>query len=440
MYKSAISTMWVLIVAGSLSAQHKYVQLEKFVNSHLADWVQLYQELHTSPELSFHEKETGEKMADVLEDLGFEVTREMGGYGVVGVLRNGDGPTVMVRTDTDALPIVEETGLPYASKVITNDDEGNQVGVMHACGHDLHMTVWSGTAELLSSIIDQWQGTLVFIAQPAEEVSGGAKAMLAEGLFEKFPRPDYALAFHVHPKLAAGMIGYVPGFAMANVDFMKITIYGVGGHGAYPHTTIDPVALAARTIVDLQTIVSREISPLEPAVVTIGKITGGTKGNIIPDKVEMELTLRSYSDQVKQDLIDKIERICLGNAIGAGLSEDKYPEIWVRPQATPAVYNDPEFTLEVASAMQQQLGKEQVIELDPVMGGEDFARYGRVEPKIPISMFRLGVVEPEKIKAEQAGEIKLPSLHSAKFAPLATPAIETGVMGMSAAVLHLLRK
>ena len=265
MHKISICISCFLLVTNALSAQYNFKGLDQFVGTHSAEWVKLYQELHASPELSFREKETGEKMASILEGLDFEVTKEVGGYGVVGVLRNGDGPTIMVRTDTDALPIVEETDLPYASKVTTKDDEGNQVGVMHACGHDLHMTVWSGTAELLSSNRDQWSGTLVFIAQPAEEVSGGAKAMLAEGLFERFPRPDYVLAFHTHPKLDAGKIGYVPGFAMANVDFMKITIYGVGGHGAYPHTTIDPIALAARTIVDLQTIVSREISPLEPA-------------------------------------------------------------------------------------------------------------------------------------------------------------------------------
>jgi hippurate hydrolase len=335
---------------------------------------------------------------------------------------------------------VEETGLPYASKVITTDDEGNQVGVMHACGHDVHMTVWSGTAGLLASIKDHWNGTLVFIAQPAEERSGGANAMLADGLFEKCPRPDYCLALHTHPGLDAGKIGYVPGYAMANVDFMKITIFGVGGHGAYPHTTIDPVVLAARTIVDLQTIVSREISPLEPAVVTVGKISGGTKSNIIPDQVEMELTLRSYSDEVRLALIEKIKRICTGNAVSAGLPEEKYPEFWIQPDYTPAVYNDPGLTTELVTMLEKQLGEAQVEELKPVMGGEDFSRYGRVEPKIPICLLRLGVVEPEKIEAAAAGEITLPSLHSAKFAPEAAPAIETGVKAMSAAVLYLLNK
>jgi len=435
-----IFTIFLLSTIINLEAQHVGADHDQFITTNLPAWVSLYQELHAAPELSFHEKETAGRMAGILNNLGFQVTEEIGGFGVVGVLRNGDGPTVMVRTDTDALPIVEETGLPYASKVVTTDDDGNQVGVMHACGHDLHMTVWSGTAELLSSHKDQWSGTLVFIAQPAEERSGGANAMLADGLFEKFPRPDYALALHTHPGLGAGKIGYVPGYAMANVDFMKITVFGEGGHGAYPHTTIDPVVLAARTIMDLQTIVSREISPLEPAVVTVGKITGGTKSNIIPDQVEMELTLRSYNDETRNALIEKIKRICVGNAIAAGVPESKYPLIWIQPDYTPAVYNDPELTNELAQVLQNPLGKEQVVELEPVMGGEDFSRYGRVTPNIPICMLRLGVVDPVKIKAAEAGEISLPSLHSAKFAPEAAPAIEAGVKAMSTAVLHLLNK
>lgn len=413
---------------------------DQFISNRLPAWFQLYQKLHASPELSFYEKETAAKMVQVLNNLDFEVTDGVGGNGVVGVLRNGDGPTIMVRTDTDALPIVEDTGLPYASKVVTTDEEGNQVGVMHACGHDLHMTVWSATAEVLANHKDQWEGTLVFIAQPAEERSGGAKAMLADGLFEKFPRPEYALAFHANANLAVGKIGYVPGYAMANVDFMKITIFGKGGHGAYPHTTIDPVVLASRTILDLQTIVSREISPLEAAVVTVGKITGGTKGNIIPDQVELELTLRSYSDEVKSALIEKIKRICIGNAISAGLPEEKYPEFWVRPEDTPSLYNDPDLTSTLVEVFQKSQGEEQVVEVQPVMAGEDFARYGRTEPKIPVSLFWLGTVSSEQMEAAESGEIKLPSLHSAKFAPVAEPAIKTGVKAMSSAVLHLLGK
>ena len=418
--------------------QDKLTKNDKFISEHSNSWFQLYQELHASPELSFYEQETASRMAQVLSESGFEVTEGVGGHGVVGVLENGTGPTVMVRTDLDALPVVEDTGLPYASSTLTNDENGNQVGVMHACGHDLHMTVWSGTAQLLTELQDQWKGTLVFIAQPAEERSGGAKAMLADGLFEKFPRPDYALALHTSANLEVNKVGYVSGYAMANVDFMKITIFGEGGHGAYPHTTKDPVVLAARTILDLQTIVSREISPLEPAVVTVGKISGGTKGNIIPNQVELELTMRSYSDEVKEALIEKIKRICIGNAIAAGLTEDKYPEFWIRPEDTPSLFNDPELTDELAGMLKKRLGEEQVVEVKPVMAGEDFSEFGRVEPIIPISLFWLGAVAPEKIKAAAAGELELPSLHSSKFAPVAEPAIETGVKAMSAAILHLL--
>lgn len=431
---TSLMCIWFTVLIG----QDMTAESEVIISTQLPAWFQLYQDLHASPELSFYEEETSSKMAQILSNSGFKVTERVGGHGVVGVLENGSGPTVMVRTDLDALPVVEDTGLPYASTILTNDENGNQVGVMHACGHDLHMTVWSATAQLLSELKDQWKGTLVFIAQPAEERSGGAKAMLADGLYEKFPRPDYALALHTSASLEVNKIGYVSGYAMANVDFMKITIFGEGGHGAYPHTTNDPVVLAAKTILDLQTIVSREISPLEPAVVTVGKISGGTKGNIIPDQVELELTMRSYSDEVKEALIEKIKRICIGNAIAAGLTEDKYPEFWIRPEDTPALFNDPELTDELAAMLKKRLGEEQVVEVKPVMAGEDFSEFGRVEPKIPISLFWLGAVSPEKIKAAAAGEIELPSLHSSKFAPVAEPAIETGVKAMSAAVLHLL--
>jgi hippurate hydrolase len=292
----------------------------------------------------------------------------------------------------------------------------------------------------LSDLKDQWKGILVFIAQPAEERTGGATAMLTDGLFEKFPRPDHILALHTSANLATGKVGYVSGYAMANVDFMKITIFGEGGHGAYPHTTKDPVVLAAKTIMDLQTIVSREVSPLEPAVVTVGSIHGGTKANIIPDEVQLELTMRSYSDEVRQAIIEKIKRICIGNAISAGLSEDKYPQITLQTNGTPALYNDPELTKELARVIANRLGDEQVEKVAPVMAGEDFARYGRVEPKIPLFLFWLGAVAPEKIQAAEAGELELPSLHSSKFAPEAKPAIETGVKAMSVAVLHLLGK
>ena len=401
--------------------------------------VELYTHLHTHPELSFQEKETSAYLAEKMRNLGFEVTEGIGGYGVVCVLENGKGPTVMLRTDTDALPVIEKTEVPYASTVTVKDESGAEVGVMHACGHDVHMSVWYGTAAHLAANKKDWKGTLVMIAQPAEERSGGAKAMLAEGLFEKFPVPDYALALHVSADLEVGKVGYIPGFAMANVDMVKIAIFGRGGHGAAPHTTLDPVVLAARIILDLQTIVSRELDPLSPAVVTVGSIHGGTKGNVIPERVDLELTLRSYSDEVRMALIEKIKRICDGVAASAGVPEDKYPQVEVRDEYTPSLYNDPELTERVKNAFIGELGADQVEKRSPAMVGEDFGRYGRTEHDIPICMFRLGTVSAEKIAAAENGELSLPSLHSAYYAPEAEKSIDTGVRAMSAAVMDLMK-
>ena len=398
----------------------------------------LYTYLHAHPELSFHEKETSRYLAKQMRELGFEVTENLGGYGVVAVMKNGKGPTVMVRADMDALPVQEETGLPYASTVMARDDLGNEVSVMHACGHDVHMTVWTGTARRLVADKKSWQGTLVFIAQPAEERSGGAKAMLADGLFEQFPRPDYALALHTNATLPAGAIGYCPGYAMANVDMLDITVYGQGGHGAYPHTTIDPVVLAARLVMDLQTIVSREVSPLEPAVVTVGSIHGGAKGNVIPNEVKLELTLRSYKMEVRNALIEKIERHCKGLAISAGLPKEKYPLVVVRDEFCPALYNDPALAQRLLPVFSKTLGAENVRQVSPVMGGEDFGRYGTTDPSVPIQLFWLGVVDPEKVAAADRGEIQLPSLHSSQFAPVPEPSIKTGIRAMYAAVRELL--
>ena len=264
--------------------------------------------LHSHPELSFQEKETAERMEQELKKIGFAVTKNVGGYGVVGVLKNGDGPTIMVRADMDALPVEEQTGLDYASKVRTKDDQGNEVNVMHACGHDIHMTVFIGTARLLNQMKNDWQGTIVMVAQPAEERGGGAKAMLTDGLFSKFPRPDYAVALHVSPTLPAGSVGLVEGYALANVDAVDVTIFGVGGHGAVPEATIDPVVLSARLVLALQTIVSRELAPINPAVVTVGSIHGGTKHNIIPEEVHLQLTVRSYSDEVRDHIMKSIKK------------------------------------------------------------------------------------------------------------------------------------
>ena len=382
-----------------------YAGLKASVRKDYAYLEDLYRHYHLHPELSFQEAATSKRMAEELRLLGFEVTERVGGYGVVGIMRNGEGPTVLVRADMDALPIVEDTGLPYASTVTTKDDAGNEVGVMHACGHDIHMTVWTGAARQLAERKDQWKGTLVFIGQPAEERGGGAKAMLADGLYTRFPIPDYAIALH----------------------------------GAYPHTTKDPVLLASRIVVALQTIVSRELSPLEPAVVTVGSIHGGTKGNVIPNQVQLELTLRSYTDEVRAAIIEKIKRICQGVAMSAGLQANQYPKVELRDEFTPATFNDPELAQRVQQVFTDALGKEHTLAVDPVMGGEDFGRYGRTEEKVPIFMFWLGAVAKEQMAAAERGALQLPSLHNSGFAPDPEPTITTGVVAMTAAVLDLLK-
>ncbi|MBK8491864.1 MAG: amidohydrolase [Saprospirales bacterium] len=399
----------------------------------------LYIHCHTHPELSFYEFNTSQRMAEELRHAGYEVTEKVGGNGVVGVLKNGEGPTILIRADMDALPIAEETGLPYASTVTATDESGKTVGVMHACGHDIHMTVWTGTARAMASMRDQWSGTLVFIGQPAEERSGGSKEMLKDGLYERFPHPDYGLALHVNSNLPAGTVGLCPGYAMANVDMVDITVHGKGGHGALPHQTLDPVVLSARIILALQTIVSRELPPSEPGVLTVGSIHGGSKGNVIPDEVKMELTLRSYTDEVRNAMIEKLTRICNGEAMAAGLPEAMYPTIKVRDEYTPALYNDPDLTKIVGKAFSSAVGNENVVDVPPNMVGEDFGRFGRTEPRVPILQYWLGSVDPQKVETAKASGTGLPSLHSSKYIPLPEPTIKTGVLTMSAALLELLK-
>jgi len=378
-------------------------------------------------------------MAAELRRAGFEVTERVGGFGLVGVMKNGAGPTLLLRTDLDGLPVEEATGLPYASRKRVKDLAGREVATMHACGHDLHMTVFAGTARLLAALRDRWSGTLVMIGQPAEERGIGARAMLADGLYTRFPRPDYALALHDIATLPAGTVGTLEGFMMANVDTLDITVRGIGGHGAYPHTTKDPVVLAARIVVALQTIVSRETRPIEPAVVTVGSIQGGTKHNIIPDEVKLQLTVRSYSDQVRRHTLDAIRRICRGEAISAGIPEDRMPVVTSsETEYTPATYNDPALTRRVHGALTTWLGEGNVRTIDPEMGGEDFSRYGRTAERVPICMFRLGVVPPAAYEESQRTGAPLPSLHSNKFAPLPEPSIRTGVTGLTGAALEIL--
>lgn len=394
-----------------------------------------YIDLHKNPELSLHEERTAAKMADGLRRLGFEVSTGVGGTGVVGILRNGEGPTVMIRTDLDALPVEEKTGLPYASHVRTKDDSGLEVAVMHACGHDIHMASWLGTARILASNKDRWSGTLMMVGQPAEEVGLGARAMLQAGLFTRFPRPDFALAIHDAAELPAGKTGYTPGYGWANSDGVDITIFGKGGHGARPETTVDPIVIAARTVLALQTIVSRENSPMDPAVVTVGSIHGGTRGNIIPDEVRLQLTVRSYKDEVRKHLLAAIERIAKAEAAAAGA--DRPPLIKVTENAK-SVYNDPELTRRLAKALRQTLGESNVVEISPTMVFEDFSEYGRAG--VPATILRVGAVEPSKFEAAKASGVILPSTHSPLFAPDREPTLRTGILTETAAAMELLGK
>ncbi|HEX9287685.1 MAG TPA: amidohydrolase [Thermoanaerobaculia bacterium] len=399
------------------------------------DLQKLYVDLHRNPELSFHEEKTAAKLADRLRALGFEVTTGVGGTGVVGLLRNGRGPTVMIRTDLDALPVEEKTGLPYASKATTKDDSGATVSVMHACGHDVHMSSWIGTATLLSKTKDRWRGTLMMVGQPAEEMGGGARKMLADGLFTKFRKPDFAIAFHDNADMVAGQIAAIPGYALANVDSVDVTIYGRGGHGAYPHMTVDPIVIAARTVVALQTIVGRENNPLDPAVVTVGSIHGGTKHNIIPDEVKLQLTVRSYKDDVRKHLLEAIARIAKGEAAAAGAPKE--PKIEVI-DGTPATYNDPALTKRLADMLVRSLGASRLEERQPVMGAEDFSEYSRAG--VPAVILWVGAVERKKFEAAKATGKTLPSLHSSEFAPDPEPTIKAGVTVMTLSALELLGK
>ncbi len=435
--KTCLKTAYLLlaVVVGSPAAPE--AEIQALAERETASLLQLYTHLHRHPELPLREAETADRIGKELESAGYSITRNVGGHGLVGMLRNGDGPVVMVRTDLDGLPVVEETGLDYASRVRAKDSQGHDVGVMHACGHDIHMTSFIGTARLLARMKQHWRGTLLMVGQPAEELSLGSKAMLADGLFRRFPLPDHILALHSDAGLVAGKVRVRPGDAMAGTDTLDLTIRGVGGHGAYAFATKDPIVLSAQTVMALQTIVSREIPAVDPAVVTVGSIHGGTKHNIIPDEVRLEMTVRYYSDAVRERILTSISRIAKGVALAGGVPPDREPIVKLRElESIPPVHNDPELTAQVVRSMESILGKEQVQVADPVMGGEDFGVFGRTPEKRPICLFWLGTVAPEKIAAGGA----LPSLHSGRFAPLPEPSIRTGVKAMTAAVMNLLAK
>lgn len=399
----------------------------------------LYRDLHAHPELSEQETATAAKLARRLKAMKFDVTEKVGGTGVVAVMKNGDGPVLLVRADMDGLPVTEQTGLPFASKVRAHSAEGTDTGVMHACGHDTHMTAFIETAHLLSSMKDKWRGTLVMILQPAEEVGRGARRMLDDGLYTRFPRPTHAIAFHDAANLAAGTIGYTPGYALANVDSVDIMVRGTGGHGAYPQTAKDPIVLGARIVGALQTLVSREQDPLDPAVVTVGSFVGGAKHNIIPDEAKLLLTVRSYSDETRERLIHGIERIARGEAIAAGMPEDRMPIVSVKDEFTPATYNPPAFANQMAGLLKAHFPEGRVIEAKPSMGGEDFGRYYRADKSINSFIFWVGGVPAGQMAKAATGQLTLPSLHSPFWAPEADKVIATASEAMTVLALDILK-
>lgn len=391
-----------------------------------------YTFLHQNPELSLQETKTAGFLATRMRELGFEVTEKVGGTGLVCVLKNGKGPVILVRTDTDALPVLENTKLDYASRATAKGPTGESVPVMHACGHDIHMTSWLGAAKVLTSHKDLWSGTLIFIAQPAEEIGVGARAMLADGLFSRFPKPDYAFALHVDGTIPHGQIAYTVGPALANVDSVDITVKGKGAHGSQPQRGIDPIVLGARIVLGLQTLVSRENDPFQPAVITVGSFHSGTKHNIIPGEAKLQITVRSFSDTVRSKLLDGIKRTAKGEAIAAGAPE---PVVDIRDhEFTPALVNDGPLTNQTVAEFAKNFGKEKVKPRPPVLGGEDFSRYGRAG--VPIFMWFIGTANPADVeKSLEPGGTTLPSLHSEFFAPVPKPTIQTGTLSLVAAVL-----
>ena len=421
---------------GAVSAQ----DLRAGVAEDMPELMELYRDLHANPELSFEEHKTAAKLAKRMRDLGFEVTEGVGRTGVVSVMRNGDGPTVLLRADMDGLPVVEQTGLPFASKVTATPASGVTTGVMHACGHDTHMAGFIGAAQQLVDHKDQWQGTLVMVLQPAEELGLGALAMLEDGLYTRFPKPDYALAFHDAAAPApAGTIGYTPGYALANVDSVDITVKGVGGHGAYPHTTVDPIVLASNMVMQFQTIVSRNSSPLDPAVITVGSFHSGAKHNIISDEAKLQLTVRSYSDESRNLLLDGIRRVARGAAMTAGLPEELMPVVTVEDPYTPSTFNDPDFTQARAAAFRERFGEERVMEWPAVMGGEDFSQFRRAAPDDVESMiFWISGTPAPMLQALKEDGTPLPSLHSPYWAPDAEAVIATGAEALAGAAMDLM--
>ncbi|PQM27034.1 amidohydrolase [Sphingopyxis lindanitolerans] len=434
--------LWMGVAALMLGTPAAAQDLSAEVQGQMPSLMTIYKDLHANPELSFMEVRSAGILATEARKLGFQVTEKVGGTGVVAVMKNGPGPVVLIRADMDGLPVTEQTGWPGASKVRVTTKEGVETGVMHACGHDTHMTAWIGTARLMAANKDKWSGTLVMIGQPAEERGAGARMMLADGLYTRFPRPQYAIAFHDAAQFPAGMIGYTPGYALANVDSVDILVKGLGGHGAYPQATKDPIVLASRIVTSLQTLVSREISPLDSAVVTVGSFHGGAKHNIIPDEAKLQLTVRSYTDEVRTKLLDGIARIAKGEAIAAGIPDDRMPVVSVeKNEYTPATFNTPDFTQEMAAGLKARFGDQRVVQLPPVMGGEDFGRFSRDENKdIKSLIIWVGGVPQAEFDAAKKEGRTLPSLHSPFWAPDAPTVISTATEALTSMAMKLMAK
>jgi len=437
-----------LAITSSFAVNAQQPTLDSLIDRDIASFVSIYKMLHAAPELSHREDKTATFFAGELRKMGYTVTEHQGkypnpqwtGYGVIAVMKNGAGPTVLIRTELDALPVEEKTGVPYASVVKTKNDAGVEVGVMHACGHDIHMTSMLGTAKLLAELKDRWQGTLLIVGQPAEETVDGARSLLTDELYSKFPRPDFAIALHDQADMEAGKVGYTLGYAMAGGNSVDLKVRGVGGHGAKPELTKDPIVVAAQIVIALQTIVSRENSPFDPVVVTVGSIHGGTKYNIIPDEVNLQLTVRTYKPEVRQRVLAAIERIAKGIALAAGIPEERAPIVKVsESEVTIATYNDPKLTERLAEVFTRTLGEANVVRVLSSMASEDFG-YLSLDHKIPSAIFWLGAVDPEKMRQSKATDVPLPSLHSPLFAPLPEPTLRTGVKAMTSAVLDLMKK
>ena len=432
-----IKSIYYLIPALFLFSFNIKNEFKSYLEKDIPYLKNLYLDIHQNPEISLMEKETSIKLADELKKIGFDVTENFGGYGVVGVYKNGNGPTILYRTDMDALPMEEKTELPYASKVITKNFDGNDVGTMHSCGHDMHMTVWTGTARALVERKDDWNGTIIMIGQPAEEIGAGAAMMLKEGLFEKFPVPNYGIALHSSPTIPSGKVGFGKGYIMANTESVDIKVYGQGAHGASPHMSIDPIVTASVIIMELQTIVSRNINPLDDAVITVGSIKGGTKHNIIPDEVDLQLTIRTYKEEVRNLILKRIKEICNGVASSMGLEKSRWPKVVIPDTFTPANYNDEKLVDIMKKVSISAIGDENVIVSEPQMVGEDFARYGNTDHDIPTVMYWLGTVPKERIEKYNLGEYALPALHSPFYYPEIENSIRTGVLVSTESLIEL---